>query len=93
MPGALKLMPIYEYQCQDCQKQFEFILLPSSPTPPQCPACGSKKLSQELSAFAVNSAEKSASSWKKARKAYEKGELRDKKVAEAEAVHHHLHEH
>lgn len=86
-------MPIYEYLCTDCHKQFEFLLLPSSPTAPQCPACGSQKLTQELSAFAVNSAERSQANWKTARKAYEKGEFRDKKVAEAEAVHHHLHDH
>lgn len=86
-------MPIYEYKCLNCEDQFEYLLLPSSPAPPQCPACGGKKLEQALSAFAVNSAEKSAAAWKGARKKYEKTELRDKKVAEAEAVHHHLHDH
>lgn len=86
-------MPIYEYICRDCQRQFEYLLLPSSPGPPQCPACGGKKLEQALSAFAVNSAEKSSAAWKSERKKYERTELRDKKVAEREAIEHHLHEH
>lgn len=86
-------MPIYEYLCTECRRQFEFLLLPGSPAEPECPGCGSAKLTQELSAFAVNSAERSQANWKAARKEYVKGEFRDKKKAEAEAVHHHLHDH
>ena len=84
-------MPIYEYKCRACGNEFEAILLPASPKA-QCPTCQSADLEQLLSAFATNSEERSQAAWKTARKAYKKGEWRDKKVAEAEAVQRHLKE-
>ena len=51
-------MPIFEYVCKDCEKRFEALVFGS--TKPECPACHSKKLDQQLSTFAV-SAPKAAS--------------------------------
>ncbi len=34
-------MPLYEYQCQDCNNHFERIEKVSSPTDGVCPSCGS----------------------------------------------------
>jgi putative FmdB family regulatory protein len=35
-------MPIYEYQCQDCQELFERLCLGGGDEPPvHCPTCGS----------------------------------------------------
>jgi putative FmdB family regulatory protein len=44
-------MPIYEYICRSCEKQFEAIV--SSERVAECPACKSQELEQQLSAFAV----------------------------------------
>ena len=41
-------MPLYEYECKDCSKQSE-ILVPNINTKPDCPECGSKRLSKLLS--------------------------------------------
>ena len=85
-------MPLYEFKCRACQSSFEVLVLPSSPGPPECPSCHSRDLEQLLSAFGVNSAEHSDAVWKAARRQYEKTELRDKKVAEVEAIKHHMDE-
>ncbi len=41
-------MPLYEYECKDCSKQVE-ILVSAPTTKPDCPECGSKKLTKLLS--------------------------------------------
>jgi putative FmdB family regulatory protein len=41
------MMPLYAYTCQDCEAEFE-LLVRASDTP-QCPACGSAKLAQQVS--------------------------------------------
>jgi putative FmdB family regulatory protein len=84
-------MPIYEYKCRGCGNEFEAFVLPQSPGAPQCPSCQSQDLEQLLSAFAVNSEERSQASLKAARKKYVRGELRDKQIAEREEAEHHHH--
>ena len=44
-------MPIFEYICQQCHHEFEAIVLGSQKA--ACPKCESKRLSQQLSSFAV----------------------------------------
>ncbi len=44
-------MPIYEYACNACGKDFEKLVRESSPAP-ECPACHSTDLHKKLSAFA-----------------------------------------
>ncbi len=44
-------MPIFEYICQQCDHRFEAIVLGSQKA--ACPKCASKRLSQQLSSFAV----------------------------------------
>ncbi|HMH02256.1 MAG TPA: zinc ribbon domain-containing protein [Terriglobales bacterium] len=51
-------MPIFEYVCERCEHEFEALLYGSEK--PQCPKCHSKKLTAQLSVFAV--AAKGASS-------------------------------
>jgi len=49
-------MPIYEYRCQDCQTRFERLVLRAADAGEvTCPACGQKRVSQELSVFAAPS--------------------------------------
>ena len=53
-------MPIYEYQCQKCNKRFSLLILnPSTYGRPQCPKCGSESLERLMSRFrTVQSEEK-----------------------------------
>ena len=44
-------MPIFEYVCQQCRHHFEAIVLGNKKA--ACPKCESKRLSQQLSSFAV----------------------------------------
>jgi len=44
-------MPIYEYACGGCGREFEMLV--RSDTVPECPECHSKKLDKKLSVFAA----------------------------------------
>jgi putative FmdB family regulatory protein len=47
-------MPIYEFACPDCRKIFSFLSKRLNPERlPSCPQCGNKKLTKQLSAFAM----------------------------------------
>ena len=46
-------MPIYEYECGDCTRQFE--LLVRGAEVPACPECASTSLEKLISGFAVGS--------------------------------------
>ena len=45
-------MPIYEYQCSACGREFEVLVRSSSPAP-ACPGCSGTELRKKLSAFAA----------------------------------------
>lgn len=45
-------MPIYEFRCQQCEKQFETLVMRSNEVI-QCPNCGSESLNKLISAHAV----------------------------------------
>lgn len=47
-------MPIYEYACQDCGREFEKLV--RSDTVLECPQCRSMQLEKRLSVFATASA-------------------------------------
>ena len=56
-------MPIYEYKCQDCGNRFEKLVRRTADADAlECPSCGQKHLTQELSTFAAhaNGSSKSA---------------------------------
>jgi putative FmdB family regulatory protein len=47
-------MPIYEFACPRCRKIFSFLSRRLSPEGlPACPQCGSRKLTKEISRFAL----------------------------------------
>lgn len=47
-------MPIYEFACPRCRRIFSFLSKRVNPShTPTCPKCGSKKLSKEVSRFAM----------------------------------------
>lgn len=45
-------MPIYEYQCTACNKDFEALVRSSGPRP-ECPVCKSVELRKKLSSFSA----------------------------------------
>jgi putative FmdB family regulatory protein len=54
------VMPIFEYVCKECDHQFEALVYGSDKA--ECPKCHGKKLSQQLSVFAVAAKGAAASS-------------------------------
>jgi len=44
-------MPIYEYTCKDCSHEFEALVYGREKA--ECPKCHSKRLTPQLSVFAV----------------------------------------
>ena len=47
-------MPIYEYVCQSCGHEFEYLLRGSEK--PSCPSCGKARLAKKLSVPAAHTA-------------------------------------
>lgn len=43
-------MPIFEYKCSACNKDFEILQLPGHNSEPKCPECGSVNLKKLISA-------------------------------------------
>jgi putative FmdB family regulatory protein len=85
-------MPIYEYECRQCNQQFEFLLRPASNTTAACPECGGQDLERLLSGFAVTTAELSRARVERARAAkVQSADRKDQKVAESEKVKDHRH--
>jgi putative FmdB family regulatory protein len=54
-------MPIYDFHCRTCGKEFEALVRPQDGAP-QCPSCRGTDLEKLLSGFAVSSAESRAAS-------------------------------
>jgi putative FmdB family regulatory protein len=49
-------MPIYEYVCKDCEKQFEVIRpMSQADAPLACPACGRQQSRRKLAVFYAHS--------------------------------------
>jgi putative FmdB family regulatory protein len=88
-------MPIFEYRCDACGKQFERFVRPSrepSTDVLSCPSCGGQNLQQLLSSFAVSSADTRQLHRNQGRTVAQK-DLTEQKHAEMEAVVHHHREH
>ena len=52
-------MPIYEYRCRDCEREFERFV-PTSATAVACPGCASDKVMRRLSLFGARTAGRQA---------------------------------
>lgn len=48
-------MPIFEYQCKQCNNHFEELVFSSQETP-LCPSCGGGRVEKQLSTFGVSAA-------------------------------------
>jgi putative FmdB family regulatory protein len=87
-------MPIHEYVCKACGRQFEYLLLPGAKTEPVCPDCLSRDLEKLMSAFAVSTLEQTKANVTAARKQIAQSkDYKDKQVAQAEYVKHHSEDH
>ena len=53
-------MPLFEYVCQDCGKEFERIV-PRHDSLADCPHCASLRVEKQLSVFAVSGSGSSSS--------------------------------
>jgi putative FmdB family regulatory protein len=83
-------MPIFEYVCNACGHQFEFLKLPAATTVPSCPACQSANLERLLSGFALSTTDLTKARAKTARKQkLESKDYKDAQVARAEEIAHH----
>ena len=47
-------MPIYEFDCRDCDHRFEELVRAADPSA-ACPECGSQRTARLMSAFSVRS--------------------------------------
>ena len=54
-------MPIYEYQCDACDKEFEELVRSADHASIKCPKCGGRKVKRRLSVFAARQAESPSS--------------------------------
>jgi len=54
-------MPVYDYICNDCHKEFEVVLTLTEHDKDKiaCPKCGSKNVEQEAAAFFAVTSRKS----------------------------------
>jgi putative FmdB family regulatory protein len=83
-------MPIFEYACNACGHQFEFLKLPAATTVPSCPACQSPNLTRLLSGFALSTPELTKARAQATRKQQlESKDYKDQQVARAEERQHH----
>lgn len=51
-------MPIYEYRCDECGHQFDYVAKRLTDAPDVCPECGTKTLKKLLSAFSAKMGER-----------------------------------
>jgi putative FmdB family regulatory protein len=50
-------MPIYEYRCEKCGKDFDlFVRSATQQSEPECPRCGSTEVKKAVSLFGVGGA-------------------------------------
>lgn len=65
-------MPLYAYNCQNCDAQFELLVRGSDV--PACPSCGSEKIQQQVSKICVEIKYPAiAKSWRQ--RAFREGDL------------------
>jgi len=46
-------MPIYEYECESCNRSYEFLVRRKDEDPPDCPHCGSHDARKVISSASV----------------------------------------
>lgn len=86
-------MPLFDYRCRACAKEFEALVRPQDAEPPRCPSCGATDLERQLPIFAVSSAEKTQAAADKKRKKEAAVARRDNIAMDIEAERHRAEDH
>ena len=79
-------MPIYEYQCSDCEHEFEILVLKEAV--PACPKCGSAKLERMISLPAIKSESTRGLAMKAAKKRDQKQGAENARAQREYELHH-----
>lgn len=80
-------MPIFEYACKKCGKEFELLVRPNGETP-ACPACQGTELEKLLSIPAVKSESTHALALSAAKKRDQKQATHNARVQREYELHH-----
>jgi putative FmdB family regulatory protein len=81
-------MPIYEYRCQGCSREFEALV--TARTVPLCPTCGGGALERLISSFGVSSQSTRSSALQSGQRQLRRME-RDRAVERREVIAKHDH--
>jgi putative FmdB family regulatory protein len=84
-------MPLYDYVCNSCKREFEALVRVNDPAP-ACPSCHSADLERLLSGFAVSSEHTRRLNLAAGRKHLAK-DRKDQAMAQMEYEKHHREEH
>lgn len=86
-------MPLFDFRCRGCGREFEALIRSQDTTAPQCPACRSTDLERLLPIFAVSSAEKTQAAADKKRHKEASVARRDNIAKDIEAEQHRIEDH
>ena len=86
-------MPLFDYRCRACGREFEALVRPQDTAPPGCPACHGTDLERQLPTFAVSSAEKTQAAADKKRTKEAAVARRDNIAMDIEAERHRIEDH
>lgn len=86
-------MPLFDFRCRGCGREFEALVRASDQTPPECPDCRDRDLEQLRSTFAVSSADKTRAAATVKRQREASVARQENVVKDAEAERHRLEDH
>ena len=86
-------MPLFDFQCRACGRQFEALVRPQDTEGPRCTSCGSADLERLLATFAVSSAEQTRAFATKKRRKEAAVARRDNIAMDIEAERHRTEDH
>jgi putative FmdB family regulatory protein len=86
-------MPLYDFRCRACGREFEALVRPHDAEGVACPECRAADVEQLLSTFAVSSQEKTRAAVDRKRKQEAAVARRDNAAMERELERHRLEDH
>jgi putative FmdB family regulatory protein len=86
-------MPLFDFRCRACGREFEALVRPQDTQSPQCASCGSADLERLLPTFAVSSPEKLQAAADKKRHKEAAVARRDNIAMDIEAERHRIEDH